>query len=115
MSNAPIRLSPEELYLLQRALGIECLSGMKPDILEGLSDEQRQVALVCADHTLRARNWIGWRDAQERVIHPVLATILHDYANPRHTIFVDTLVDSRRVMPFLYIFGERGIYEQCQP
>jgi hypothetical protein len=115
MSNTPIRFAPEELYLLQRALGIDALPGMKPDILDGFSEEQKQEALICADHTLRARNWIGWRDARERVVNPVLAAILRDYADSHHTIFVDTLVNSRRMMPFLYVFGEQGIYEQCQP
>jgi len=115
MSNAPIRFALEELYLLQQALNIEVLPGMKPDILDGFSQERRQEALTCADHTLRARNWIGWRDANERVIHPVLVTTLRDYASSHHTIFVDTLINSRRAIPFLYVFGEQGIYEQCQP
>jgi hypothetical protein len=115
MPNALLRFAPEELYLLQRALRIEVLPGMKPDILEGFSEEQKREALACADHTLRARNWIGWQDAQQRVINPALATVLSDYASPLHTIFVDTQIGSKHVMPFLYVFGEQGIYEQCQP
>jgi len=116
MSEALIlRLTSEELCLLQRNLAIDELPGIATDLLPGLNDVQKTQALTTAEHTLRGRNLVGWDDAQQRVIHPVLAQVLLDYAHPRHTLFVDTYIVSTRVLPFFYVFGEQAIYEHCQP
>ncbi len=111
----PIRLTQAELQLVVRALKIETLPGIAPDLLVGFDEEQRQTALRIADQTLRARRYVGWNSDLQHVINPALADLLLDYAHPTATLFVDTALPTGRAMPFLYVFSERGIYEQCQP
>lgn len=111
----PIRLTQAELQLLLYALEIETLPGIAPDLLAGFDEGQRRVALKVADQTLRARLYVGWNSDFQHVINPALADLLLDYAHPTATIFVDTGLPTGRAMPFLYVFGARGIYEQCQP
>ncbi len=119
--NIVLRLTPEELYLLQSALGIDELPGFDSDLLAKLDDVQREQALATADHTLRARGLVGWDETRHRMVNPTLAALLLDYAHPRYTLFVDTYIASTRVAPFLYIFGSpdniggQAIYEQCEP
>jgi hypothetical protein len=111
-----IRLTPAELMLLMRSLKIETLPGLAPDLFAGLDEEQRQEALQVAEQTLRARRFVGWAGNQQRIINPTLANLLLDFAHPRYTLFVDTeLPGGKRGIPFLYVFGEQGIYEQSQP
>lgn len=111
-----IRLTPAELQLLMRSLKIEMLPGLAPDLFAGMNEGQREEALEIADQTLRARRFVGWTNGQQRVINPTLVNLLFDFAHPRFTLFVDTeLPGGKRGIPFLYVFGEQGIYEQCQP
>ncbi len=110
-----LRFAPEELALLQEVLRIKEFPGLLPDMLHELSEEKRTEAMLIADHTLRARSFVGWNHEQRRIINPAISAILLDYANPQHTIFVDTFISAGRGIPFLYAFGEQGIYEQCQP
>lgn len=111
----PIRLTQAELQLLLHALEIETLPGIAPDLLVEFDEAQRKVALKVADQTLRARLYVGWNSDLQHVINPALADLLLDYAHPVATLFVDTGLPTGRAMSFLYVFGERGIYEQCQP
>jgi hypothetical protein len=110
-----IRLTQPELALLMRSLKIETLPGIADDLLAGLNEEQRKEALAVAEQTLRARRFVGWDSDLQRVINPLLANLLLDYAHPNATIFVDTGLPTGRGIPFLYVFGEQVIYEQCQP
>jgi len=110
-----LRLTAEELSLLQSALRIDKLPGFELDLLSELNDTQRTQALRTAAHTLRARGLVGWDGTSRPRINPAVAEILLDYAHPRYTLFVDTYVASTRVIPFLYVIGKQAIYEQCQP
>ncbi len=110
-----LRLAAEELCLLQSVLQINELPGFEANLLSELDDTSRVQALRTAEHTLRARELVGWDEIQRPHVNPVVAEVLLDYAHPRYTLFVDTYLTSRRVMPFFYVVGEQAIYEQCQP
>ncbi len=110
-----LRLTAEELCLLQGALGIDVFPGFEANLLSELDDVQRTQALRTAAHTLRARGLVGRDETSRPRINPVVAEILLDYAQPWYTLFVDTYVVSTRVLPFLYVVGKQAIYEQCQP
>src|SRR5947209_2348588 len=103
-----LRLTSEELCLLQRNLKIDELPGIATDPLLRLNEEQKKQAFITAEHTLRGRKLVGWDAAQQRVIHPTLAQILLDYAHLRYMLFVDTYIASTRVLPFFYVFGEHA-------
>lgn len=110
-----MRLTQPELLLLLQALELETLPGLTSDLLAGLDDGQRTMALRVADQTLRARRYVGWSSHTQHVVNPALADLLFDYADPIATLFVDTALPTGRAMPFLYVFGTQRIYEQCQP
>ena len=110
-----LRLTVEELCLLQGSLGIDELPGFETNLLSELDDAQRIQALRTAAHTLRARGLVGWDETAHPRLHPAVAAIVLDYAHPCYTFFVDTFVASKRVLPFLYVIGQQAIYEQCQP
>lgn len=110
-----VRFTQAELQLLLHALEIETLPGLATDLLAGFNEEQRKTALIIADQTLRARRFVMWNSDSQHVINPTLASLLLDYARPSATLFVDTRLPTGRAMPFLYVSGKQGIYEQCQP
>lgn len=110
-----IRLTQPELQFLMRSLKIEYLPGIAVDLLVGLNEEQRKEALAVAEQTLRARRFIGWGSDLQRIINPLLADLLLDCAHFSRTLFVDTGLPTGRGIPFLYVCGKQGIYEQCQP
>lgn len=110
-----LRLTQAEVSLLLHILDLSTLPGLAADLLEGLDEAQRRVALSVAEQTLRARCLIGWTGDKRRVLHPGLASLFRDYACPLSTLFVDTALPAGRGIPFLYVFGQQGIYEQCQP
>ena len=98
-----------------RSLEIKTLPGIADDLLTGLNEEQQKEALVVAEQTLRARRFVGWGKDLQRVINPLLTDLLLDCTHPGHTLLVDTALPTGRGIPFLYIFGDHGIYELCQP
>ena len=110
-----IRLTQAELHLLKHSLAIETLPGIAFDLLVGLSEDQRKEAVKLAEQTLRARCFVIWGRNGQHAIDPAVANLLLDYAHPGSTLFVDTALPSGRVVPFLYVFGARCTYEQCQP
>ena len=110
-----IRLTQPELELLMHSLNIASLPGIADDLLVGLNEEQQKGARASAEQTLRARRFVGWDSDLQRVINPLLANLLLDYALPTATLFVDTGLPAGRATPFLYVRGQQGIYEQCQP
>lgn len=110
-----VRLAQAELQLLMQFLGIETLPGIAADLLPEMNAEQRAASLAVAEQTLRARHFIRWGNDAQRAVDPWLANLFLDYARPHSTLFVDTALSGTRAMPFLYVSGQQGIYEQCQP
>lgn len=87
-----IRLGHEELVILLGILKASTLPGLEDDLLEGLSEEQKEASLATAERSLRARGIINFDEEDERIkVEPLTLALLGTCVYPQSTTSVMVL------------------------
>lgn len=112
-----LRFSQEELDYLRKVLDLEQMPGLarRGEQARNLPEEQRQLLLLTADRSLRARGLVGLLDNDRRSINPLVAGLLRAYAQPQPALFLSTIRTGWGRGQWLYVFNEQIIFEQCEP
>lgn len=110
-----LRFANEEMICLLHLLHIPDFPGLAPEPLKSLTESEKALLISSADHTLRARGLVQWRDGTERAIDPLVSNLLQECARPRYTLFLDMLEAGSSIRQRLYLFGEKVTVEQCEP
>jgi hypothetical protein len=111
-----LRLGREELALMLRILRTPTLPGLGTDPLEGLTEEQADLALTAAERSLRARGILQVAEGEKRVqVDPVTFALIGTCILPKTSLMMSCQTMDGKTTIRYYHIGEHLTVEHSFP